>query len=97
MQNKWWLTDVDRTHSKRASRIRFLPAASGSLSLRLSHSLGLSIGVRVNIMHVSASLGDIPMPVGGQAKMSALSRKAFGRSIIAIRTKAAIEVAEASG
>lgn len=21
MQNKWWLTDVDRTHSKRASRI----------------------------------------------------------------------------
>lgn len=72
-----------------------MPAASGSLSLRLSHSLGLSIGVRVNIMHVSASLGDIP--VGGQAKMSALSRKAFGHSIIAIRTKAAIEVAQASG
>lgn len=46
MQNKWWLTDVDRTHSKRASRIWFLPAASGILSLSLSHSLGLSIGVR---------------------------------------------------
>lgn len=48
-------------------------------------------------MHVSASLGDVPMPVGGQAKISALPRKAFGRSITAICTKAAIEVEQASG
>lgn len=46
---------------------------------------------------MSASLGDTPMPVGGQVEISALSRKAFGRSIITIRSKALIGIAQASG
>lgn len=55
----------------------FLPATPGSLSLNLCHSLSLSIGVRVSILCVSASLGDIPTPVGGLAEISALSKKSI--------------------